>query len=58
MTDREQIDHFANDLDALVERYSHEYDMTYAAVLGILQMKIHSLCQEAAARAEELPDQP
>lgn len=48
MSEKEQVVHLANDLDALIKRYADEYDMTYAAVVGVLQMKIHLLCEEAS----------
>lgn len=54
MSDKEQTDHFANDVDALVERYRSEYEMSYAATIGVLQMKIHLLCAEAAERGDEV----
>lgn len=54
MSEKEQIDHFANDIDNLVERYRSEYEMSYAAVVGVLQMKIHLLCAEAAERSDEV----
>lgn len=57
MKEREQITHFANDIDNLVERYRREYDISYAAILGVLNMKIHLLCEEATARANELDDE-
>lgn len=53
MSDKEQTDHFANDVDNLVERYRSEYDMSYACVVGVLQMKIHLLCNEASERGGE-----
>lgn len=52
MTSEQQIEHFENDLDALVERYRKEFDMTYAAMVGSLQLKIHDLCDEALRQAE------
>lgn len=54
MSEKEQTDHFANDIDKLVERYRSEYEVSYAAVVGVLQMKIHLLCQEASEREDEL----
>jgi hypothetical protein len=54
MTEKEQIQHFADDLDRLIERSRDEYDMSYAAVVGVLQMKIHLLCDEAGGRADEV----
>lgn len=52
MTSEQQIEHFENDLDALVERYRKEFDMTYAAVIGCLQLQIHALSDEAMENAE------
>lgn len=54
MSDKEQIDHFANDIDNLVDRYRSEYEMSYAAFVGVLQMKIHLLCDEASERGDEV----
>lgn len=53
MDSKEQIKHFANDIDNIVDRYRAEYDMSYAAVVGVFQMKIHLLCAEAAEREDE-----
>lgn len=53
MTDREQTDHFANELDALVNRFYNEYDMSYAQVVGALQMKVYLLCTQAAGEQDE-----
>lgn len=53
MTDKEQTDHFANELDALVQRFYAEYDISYAQVVGVLQMKIHLLCAQASERGDE-----
>lgn len=53
MSDHEQIKQFADAVDALVDRARSEYDMSYAAVVGVFQMKIHNLCSEASERDEE-----
>jgi hypothetical protein len=47
MDDKQQITAFADDIDRLIERYREEFDMTYAAVVGVLFMKAHLLCEEA-----------
>ena len=47
MTQSEQVAHFSHDLDALVDRYADEYDLDYASIVGILQMKQWLLCHEA-----------
>lgn len=54
MSDKEQTDNFANDVDRLVDRYRSEYEIPYAAVVGVLQMKIHLLCDEASECAEDV----
>lgn len=53
MTEKEQIDHLADELDRLVERFRSEYDLSYAAVVGVLEMKKWLLCAEADERSEE-----
>lgn len=47
MTDKEQIEAFEEDLDKLLDRYANEFDLTYAAVVGLLFMKATELAQEA-----------
>lgn len=47
MDDKQQVFAFADDVDKLVERYRNEFDMTYAAVVGVLFMKAQLLCREA-----------
>lgn len=46
MTEKEQVTAFANDIDKLVERYKQEFDMTYAAAVGVLFMKAQLLSLE------------
>lgn len=53
MDDKEQVTAFAGDVDRLVDRYRSEFDMTYAAVVGVLFMKAQLLCFEASDRADE-----
>ena len=40
---KQQINALARDLDDLVDQYRREWDLPYAAVTGILSMKIHIL---------------
>jgi len=42
-----QTDHFAKELDRLVERFRQEYDLEYAQVIGVLAIKTHLLIAEA-----------
>lgn len=46
MTDPEQTDAFAKALDALVDRYRREFNLTYAQAVGVLVIKMHELCAE------------
>lgn len=53
MTEAEQAKHFGDEIDRLVDRFSHEYQLTYGAMIGALQFKVHQLCIEAYEDAEE-----
>lgn len=53
MSESEQVKHLGDELDRLVDRFRSEYDMTYASVVGVLHMKAHLLCAEAAEREDE-----
>ena len=53
MTDKQQLDAFANDLDNLIERYRSEFELTYAVVVGVLQMKSHLMMVEACGEDEQ-----
>jgi len=53
MTAEEQTQALADDLDALVRRYALEFDLTYAAVVGVLQIKIHLLCESAGNQYQD-----
>lgn len=52
MSEAEQIQHLADDLDKLIDRYCDEYEMTFASAVGVLQMKAWLLCQTAADTQE------
>lgn len=54
MTDKQQTDSFADELDKLVDRFRSEYDMSYAQVVGVLEMKKWLLCSEAEERGDEV----
>lgn len=47
MDDKQQVAAFSDDVDRLVNRYRDEFDMTYAAAVGVLFMKAQLLCSEA-----------
>lgn len=42
----ENIDHLMTEIDKVIDRTRKEYDMTYAEVIGVLQMKIMDLHAE------------
>lgn len=39
MDQREQQMAFQNDLNAMVERYSQEFEMTYVSMIGVLELQ-------------------
>ncbi len=53
MDHKEQTDAFASELDALVARFCEEFDLTYAMAVGVLHLKAHLLCAEAAKLENE-----
>lgn len=50
MTNNEQTNAFADDIDKLIERYRQEFEMTYAQIVGVLHMKSWLLRDEASQR--------
>lgn len=54
MNESDQISHFGDDLDRLVDRYRDEYDLTIASVVGALFAKATLLVLEAKDRSDEL----
>jgi hypothetical protein len=53
VSEQEQINQFANALDKLVDRMRDEYELSYAAIVGVLHFKAHLLCGEATERGKE-----
>jgi hypothetical protein len=49
----EQVQQFADELDKMVNRFRSEYDISYAAVVGALMFRIHTLMVEAQEKANE-----
>jgi len=47
MTGHQQTMALGDEIDKLVERFRQEFDLTYAQVTGVLQMKIWLLNKEA-----------
>ena len=40
MDERDQIDALAIELDSLLDRFTQEFDLSYASIIGVLQMKV------------------
>ena len=53
MTEKEQIVAFAREVDALVARFEKEFELSYAAAIGVMQLKIHSLCVSSGEEEDE-----
>lgn len=47
MDNEEQISQFQNKLDKLVERYVMEFDLSLAAMVGVLICKVYELLANA-----------
>ncbi len=48
MNNIEQGAAFARDLEALVNRYRREFDLTYAQIIGFLHMEAYVMCAECS----------
>ena len=54
MHERDQVDAFAKELDLLIIRFMDEFDLSYAAYVGVLALKQTELSN--AALYEEIED--
>ena len=52
MTEGEQTKAFANAIKAVINRFRSEFDLSYAATIGVLQLAVHLVCAET----QELSD--
>jgi len=55
MTQQEQINCFAKELTKLIDRYADEFDLSYAAVVGVLKIKADGLSAQARRTEEKDP---
>ena len=56
MNEKAQIGCFDDDLDRLIQRYGDEFDMSLAAMVGTLQVKIHELVANSIDQDDEEDD--
>lgn len=57
MTQGEQLQRFDNDLDSLINRYSEEFDLIEASVIGLMIIKTFEIIhQSVLARNLELDE--
>ena len=49
----EQLAAFEEDLCRLIERYVNEFDIPMAAIIGLLQLRIHDICTSAYEDSED-----
>ncbi len=56
MTEAEQIVAFESELDALICRYRSDFTMTYASMIGVLQIQVHILITDACDESAEDDD--
>jgi hypothetical protein len=54
--EKDQIGCFESDLDRLIQRYGDEFDMSLAAMVGTLQIKIHELVANSLDQDDEEDD--
>ena len=57
MENTEQIAHLTKDLNSLFERYYNEYDLTYAEMVGVLEIKKAILIEECLGFSFEVDDE-
>lgn len=53
MSESDQVQALSDELDALIDHYRAEFDLTYASVVGVLHMKQHLLCVESECLMDE-----
>lgn len=49
----EQIDRFEEDVQKVIHRFRHEFDIPYASLIGVLHILAYELSKEAFDVAEE-----
>ena len=47
MSEKEQVEHFVDEVSRVINRFRSEYQLTYAAIIGAFQIIIMDLYREA-----------
>ena len=47
MTEQETINAFSNEIEKVINRFAHEFDIPYASAIGVLHIAAQRLCREA-----------
>jgi hypothetical protein len=53
MKESEQIEAFQDELNRLIERFSDEFDLTLASMIGVMHVTIHELIVNTMNQDEE-----
>lgn len=53
MSEKDQIEHLAQSLKALINRFRSEYEMSLASVIGALEVEKHELISEQLRNMRE-----
>lgn len=52
MSDQETIDAFANEIEKVITRFAHEFDLPYASAIGVLTLAAQRLSREVIQTEE------
>lgn len=53
MDERQQIQHFQDDINKVIQRYRIEYELSYASVVGTLNIVMFDLMLEIGKRSQQ-----
>jgi hypothetical protein len=56
MNEADQTHAFANAIEKVISHYRDEFDLTYAAIIGVLTIQTQALCAEALEDEEDEDD--
>jgi len=56
MKHEDRLEHLGNQLDSLIERFRLEYDVTFAELISVLEMKKFFLCMEVSDEVDDDDD--